>query len=338
MNIIPFVMNEPNLPRLTTCMLKQSLQENIAEAIGLDELNKSNPHIYWGTAPTRMPSIAYLLPLLKLKQCINLGLKVTIFIADMHSFMDKGAEHIKRTEDRAKFYEYLLVALMRLLNVERNQYSIVFGSQVQLTPQYMKNLLHFTTMVNVNEAKHAAADVVKKNEQPKLSSLIYPLMQCLDEVALNADIQLGGTDQRKIFMLGRDFMDKLGFKKCVYLMNPLIPSLIKGEKMSSSADGKIDFLDNEETIQQKIKKAFCVPGEIGPCTELLKYICFPMRNTILINNTNYDYASFEKAWLTGQISPQDLKASLAAELSAIISPIRTLLQTEGLELFRKAYD
>lgn len=318
--------------------LKTALAENTAETIGLDELNKQHPHIYWGTAPTRMPSVAYLLPLLKLKQCIQLGLNVTIFIADMHSFMDKGSDHIKRTEDRAKFYEYLLTILMSRIGVKRSEYSIVFGSQVQLNPQYMKNLLHFTTLVNVNEAKHASADVVKKNEQPKLSSLIYPLMQCLDEVALNADIQLGGTDQRKIFMLGRDFMEKMGFKKCIYLMNPLIPSLIKGEKMSSSSDGKIDFLDNPETIQQKIKKAFCIPGEIGPCTEIMKYICFPINEIITIDKCNYDYIGFENAWKAGTISPQELKASLTVELEKIIAPIRTLLETEGSDLFRKAYD
>ena len=50
----------------------------------------------------------------------------------------------------------------------------------------------------------AGSDVVKQIENPFLSNLLYPILQCLDEKFLEADAQFGGIDQRKIFTLSQE--------------------------------------------------------------------------------------------------------------------------------------
>jgi len=62
-----------------------------------------------------------------------------------------------------------------------------------------------------------------------MSSLLYPILQALDEEYLGVDVQFGGVDQRKIFMFARDHLPRIGYKKRSHLMNPLIP----GKKMHS---------------------------------------------------------------------------------------------------------
>src|SRR3990170_7356732 len=187
---------------MNTQSILEILSHNTHETIGMDELKDrlesgTNLNLYWGTAPTRVPSLAYLVPLLKLRECIRTKrVNITIFLADLHSFMDKGFNSVEKVKERTDFYEFILTHLMRLIGVREDEYKFVRGSQVQLTPEYMTNLLKFTTLVSVRDAQHAGTDVVKQNKHPQLSSLVYPLMQCLDEIALHTDIQLGGTDQR----------------------------------------------------------------------------------------------------------------------------------------------
>lgn len=320
--------------------LQNILSFNSQETIGIDELPDSKLNMYWGCAPTRVPSLAYFVPLLKLRDCIRTNqINVTIFLADLHSFMDKGFDNTYKCKERTDFYEFLLTHLMNAIGVDKSAFSFVRGSEVQLTPEYMTNLLKFTTLVSVRDSQHAGTEVVKQNKHPSLSSLIYPLMQCLDEVALKADIQLGGMDQRKIFMLSRDFIPKLGFKKCSYILNPLIPSLQKGAKMSSSEPkGKIEFTDTKEEIEQKIKKAFCQDKDVNlstnPCLSILKYIIFPIFNVV---DEYKDYILFEKEWSEGIITSQKLKEYTSTYVNRLVEPIRNIL-SENKEIFNNAYN
>lgn len=331
--------------------LLNTLSHNTQETIGLSELiprleEGKTLNLYWGAAPTRIPSVAYLVPLIKLRDCIRTGkINVTIFLADLHSYMDKGFDNVVRVEERTNFYEFILSRMMDSLGIDRKQYKIIRGSTVQLTPTYMTNMLKFTTLVNVKDAKHAGKEVVKQNVQPLLSSLVYPLMQCLDEIALDADIELGGLDQRKIFTFGRDFMSKLGFRKCTYLMNPLIPSLVNGAKMSSSdPEGKLEFTDTQEDIFEKIKKAFCVDCDVNmatnPCLSILKHIVFPISGKVTTSAGECkQFSDFETLWANRDIKAQELKKIVAEHINRIISPIRDSISlgTEGGVLYDLAY-
>ena len=314
-------------------------KHNAQETIGLEDLEhlERNINIYWGCAPTKVPSLAYLVPLLKLRECFNTGrVNITIFLADMHSYMDKGFDEIARMRVRTDFYQFILTLMMRLVGFNDNEYRFVRGSSVQLTPGYMRSLLEFTTLTTVRDAQHAGKEVVKDTKQPTLSSLLYPLMQCLDERALDADIQLGGMDQRKIFMLSRDFMPRLGLNKCAYIMNPIIPSLIKGEKMSSSIpNGKIGFYDTDSEITEKIRKAFCADKDTNlstnPCLSIMKYIVFPLK-------TEENYEKFEKEWAEGKFDARELKNKVTTAICEIVEKIRKDLYTvEGVALYSAAY-
>src|SRR5262249_59709201 len=71
-----------------------------------------------------------------------------------------------------------------------------------------------------------------------VSELLYPLMQAYDSVAIEADVELGGTDQLYNLLAGRDVMEAYGLDPQVVLTTPLLLSW-DGEKMSSSVGNNI---------------------------------------------------------------------------------------------------
>ena len=86
------------------------------------------------------------------------------------------------------------------------------------------------------------------------------IMRVLDEQYLEADVQYGGIDQRKILVFAREYLPKIGYSPRIEVMTPLIPGLI-GKKMSASdAKSKIDLLDDEKVVKQKLNNAEMVEG------------------------------------------------------------------------------
>jgi tyrosyl-tRNA synthetase len=75
-------------------------------------------------------------------------------------------------------------------------------------------------------------------EPISVSELLYPLMQAYDSVAVEADVELGGTDQLYNLLAGRDVMQAYGLEPQVALTNPLLVSW-DGAKMSSSVGNNI---------------------------------------------------------------------------------------------------
>jgi tyrosyl-tRNA synthetase len=76
------------------------------------------------------------------------------------------------------------------------------------------------------------------NEPISVSELLYPLMQAYDSVAVEADVELGGTDQLYNLLAGRDVMEAYGLEPQVVLTTPLLLSW-DGEKMSSSVGNNV---------------------------------------------------------------------------------------------------
>jgi tyrosyl-tRNA synthetase len=78
----------------------------------------------------------------------------------------------------------------------------------------------------------------RAGEPISISELLYPLMQAYDSVAVEADVELGGTDQTYNLLAGREVMEAFGLEPQVVLTTPLLLSW-DGEKMSSSVGNNV---------------------------------------------------------------------------------------------------
>jgi tyrosyl-tRNA synthetase len=85
-----------------------------------------------------------------------------------------------------------------------------------------------------------------------LSELLYPLMQAYDSVAINADIEIGGTDQRFNLLAGRDVMPQYGLEPQVVITFPLLVGLDGEQKMSKSRSNYIGVTEPPEEMFGKV--------------------------------------------------------------------------------------
>lgn len=313
------------------------IKRNTEEIIGEDELKellktKKKPVVYWGTATTSRPHIAYLFPMLKIADLLKAGFKVKILLADLHAALDNTPWIV--LEKRYDYYAKIIPLLIKCVGVDIKDLEIVKGSEMQLKPEYMYDVLQMSSHVSIHDAQKAASDVVKMGDNPKLSGILYPIMQAMDEQYLNVDCQLGGTDQRKIMVLARENLPKLGYKSRIEIMNPLIPGLI-GKKMSSSDEkSKIDLLDDEEIIKKKLINAECVTGDVNNgIMAFLKYVIMVIkkdnkqkfivkRDKKFGGDLSYnDYEQIEKDFSEKKLHPLDLKNAVAEEIFEILKPL-----------------
>lgn len=235
---------------------------NLAEIIGETELDikiKSGKtlKVYWGTSPTGKPHIGYFLPLIKIAQLVKAGCEVTILFADLHAYLDAMKTTWDLLDLRTQYYEKVIKEILIELDVDLNKIKFVKGTDYQLSKEYTIDVYKFMSKITVDSAQKGGAEVVKQTTNPALSGLAYPLLQVLDEVYLNADAELGGQDQRKIFMLSRDHIHKIGYRPTIHLMNPMIPSITAktsiNEDNSNKEDNKISSEHLDKYIEQITK-------------------------------------------------------------------------------------
>jgi tyrosyl-tRNA synthetase len=324
---------------------------NLQEVIGEEELKeklKSNNEfaVYWGTMPTGPIQLGYFFPMLKIADFLRAGLKVKLLIADIHAALDSTPWNL--VDHRFDFYKHELTLLLKAIGVDVSKLEFVKGSEFQLKPEFMYDVLQLSSLTSVHDAKKAASEVVKQIENPKVAGIIYPLMQVLDEQYLEVDAQFGGMDQRKIMVLAREFLPKLGYEARVELLNPIIRGLV-GEKMSSSdPNSKIDLMEDEETVKKKVNKAYFLEGDINNgIMDLLKYFIFVIKNDqnkkLIIQRPdkfggNKEYSNpeeLEKDVISKEMHPMDVKVAVANEINLLLKLFREDKKIK--ELYEKAY-
>ncbi|XP_049891436.1 tyrosine--tRNA ligase, cytoplasmic [Epinephelus moara] len=329
-------------------LITRNLQEVLGEEKVKQVLQERELKVYWGTATTGKPHVAYFVPMSKIADFLKAGCEVTILFADLHAYLDNMKAPWELLELRVKYYEQVIKAMLESIGVPLDKLKFIKGTDYQLSREYTLDVYRLSSMVTEHDAKKAGAEVVKQVEHPLLSGLLYPGLQALDEEYLKVDAQFGGVDQRKIFTLAEKYLPSLGYAKRSHLMNPMVPGLT-GTKMSSSEEeSKIDLLDSAADVKKKLKKAFCEPGNIqnNGVLSFVKHVLFPLRGEFCIKRDpkfggDKIYSVFEeveKDFAEELIHPGDLKASVEVVLNQLLEPIRKKFETPELrKLTNNAY-
>ncbi|MDI6699124.1 MAG: tyrosine--tRNA ligase [Candidatus Saccharicenans sp.] len=132
--------------------------------------------------------------------------------------------------------------------------------------------------------------------------LLYPLMQAYDSVALKADVELGGTDQKFNLLVGREIQREYGQEPQVILTMPLLEGLDGVEKMSKS-------LGNYVGINEPPEEIF---GKLMSISDQLMYRYYEL----LTDVPSEQIESWKQQAREGKVNPRDLKAQLARMIVA----------------------
>ncbi|MFP4051066.1 MAG: tyrosine--tRNA ligase [Thermoplasmata archaeon] len=311
---------------------------------------KEKPVAYIGDAPTGKMHTGHFITHRKISDFLRAGFKFKVLLADIHAHLDDLKSPFELLDARSEYYEECIKGMMDATGVDWGDLEFVKGSSFELDKDYMMDVLKMAADTTLKRAQRAAAEVVRYGDNPKLGGFIYPLLQTEDVAALEADVAYGGVDQRGIYMLSREILPEFDYKKPICVFAPLLTGLTGGKMSASEKGSKIDLLDDEDTIKEKMKAAYCPAGEKenNGVLEHLKYLVFPVlhsndRKFIIERPEKWggdliyeSYEEVEKDFLSNDLHPLDLKMAIAEEMIDILEPIRK--RFEGKEnLIEKAY-
>ncbi len=317
-------------------LIKRNTQEIITdEELKQLLIEKKQPKGYIGLATTGKIHIGYFIPIIKVGDFINAGFKFTILLADLHANLDDQKAPFELLDHRVSYYKEIISEMISALGIETKNLEFKRGSDFQLEKDYTKDVYRLATLNTLDRCKRAASGVVRLGENPKLSGFIYPILQSLDEQYMDMDVQYGGIDQRKIFAFARENLPKLGYKSRIEVMTPMLPGL-EGEKMSASQENsKIDILDSNDVVKNKINSAYCpLSTENNGILAFLKYVIFVNKkdhnNFLTITRSEKfggdivyeNYEKLEKDYLDKKLHPMDIKNTVSIEINKLLEPIR----------------
>jgi tyrosyl-tRNA synthetase len=142
-----------------------------------------------------------------------------------------------------------------------------------------------------------------KNQLPiAMHELLYPLVQAYDSVALEADVELGGTDQTFNLLVGRDLQREYGQESQIVLTMPLLEGIDGVQKMSKS-------LGNYIGISESPKEQF---GKIMSISDALMWRYYELATDVSMRDIKAVRDDVE----SGKRHPMDVKASLAEMIIA----------------------
>lgn len=143
----------------------------------------------------------------------------------------------------------------------------------------------------------------KSGEPISIHEFLYPLAQAMDSVAIQSDVELGGTDQKFNLLVGRDIQREYGVEPQVILTMPLLVGTDGVEKMSKSYDNYIGISDPPEQI---FGRTMSIP-------DTLIYTYFELATNV----SNERLKEIKAALEDGKTNPRDLKRELARTLVAM---------------------
>lgn len=229
--------------------LKKKLEESIAKKRPLRIKAGFDP-----TAPDL--HLGHTVLLRKLRQFQELGHKVFFLIGDFTGRIGDptGRSEIRKQltqEEVVKNAETYKRQVSKILDVDRIQ--VVFNSEwFERMP--VLEMLRLTTHATVSQML-ARADFKKrlsKNEDISLSEFMYPLLQGYDSVKLEADVELGGTDQIFNLLVGRALQQDFGLPEQVVITMPLLEGTDGVQKMSKSYGNYIGINESSASMFGKL--------------------------------------------------------------------------------------
>lgn len=243
-------------------LIKQKAVQIVSEE-DLEKKIKSGKKltIKLGADPSRPDlHLGHTVVLRALKHFQDMGHEVVFLIGDYTAMIgDPSGKNKTRPaltyEQARKSGETYFKQVTKILDKEKTK--ITFNSE-------WLNKLNLTDIINLT-GKYTVARIMERDDFKNrfennlplgMHELLYPLLQGYDSVELNADIEIGGTDQTFNLLVGRELQKDYGQEQQIVITFPLLVGLDGKEKMSKSLD---NYIGIDETAEVMYEKAMKIP-------------------------------------------------------------------------------
>lgn len=289
-------------------IIQSGAAQIVPEKALMDKLKRGKPlNIKLGVDPTA-PDIhlGHAVPLRKLRQFQDLGHQVTLIIGDGTALIgDPSGRNSTRPQlTREQIKENAQTYVDQAFKVLDPEKTILRYNSEWILSLGMEDLLKIAS--NFTVARILERDDFHNrytSELPiSLHEFLYPIMQAYDSVVIEADVELGGTDQLFNLLAGRELMEKMGMEPQVCLTLPLLEGTDGVKKMSKSYGNYIGLTDAPNDMFGKVMS---IPDEL-----MVKY--YRLASTVPVDQID----AIEKGLAADEIHPNRCKRDLAQNIVA----------------------
>ncbi len=290
------------------------IKRGVSEIIPEDELLKKLERSYKEQKPLKIklgcdPSrpdlhIGHSVVLRKLAQFQSLGHQAILIIGDFTGMIgDPSGRNVTRPalslEETRKHGESYFEQASKILDKEKTK--IVYNSQ-WLGKMSFEDVIKLASKYTVARMleRDDFTKRYKSGEPISVHEFLYPLAQAMDSVAIESDVELGGTDQKFNLLVGRDIQREFGVEPQVILTMPLLVGTDGVEKMSKSYGNYIGISDTPQDIF----------GRTLSIADSLIYTYYELATDI----SNADLAKVKSDLENPEVNPRNIKRALAKKL------------------------
>lgn len=302
-------MSFSNIDKQLT-LIKQGAEEIIPEDALRDKLEQSRKNgqpliVKLGCDPSRPDlHIGHAVVLRKLRHFQDLGHQAVLVIGDFTAMIgdpsgrNKTRPQLTLEETKVNAESYIDQAKV-ILDID--SLKICYNSE-------WLNAMNFSDVVDI-ASKYTVARMMERDDFKKrykseiaisIHEFLYPLAQAMDSVHLDADIELGGTDQKFNLLVGRAIQREHGQEEQVILTVPLIEGTDGVNKMSKSYDNHIGLTDTPEDMYGKTMSV--------PDTMIERYFL------LAANADEAEMKRIQSQLTDKSINPRELKRELALKI------------------------
>lgn len=287
-------------------LLRRGVAEIISEEDLAEKLKENRPlTVKAGFDPTAPDlHLGHTVVLQKMKHFQDLGHNVTFLIGDFTGMIGdpSGKSETRKPLTREQVLvnaETYKEQVFKILDPKKT--TIGFNSQWldNLGMRGVLELMAKTTVARILE-RDDFQKRYRENQPIGMHEFLYPLMQGYDSVAMKADVELGGTDQKFNLLVGRDLLKHYGHKPQVAITMPIIEGLDGVQKMSKSLGNYVGISDAPEDMF----------GKLMSTTDALMFRYYEL----LSNKTMTEIVTMKKHVESGTLHPMEAKKRLAAEM------------------------
>ncbi len=251
--------------------------------------------------------IGHSVVLRKLRQFQDLGHKAILIVGDFTAMIgdpsgkNKTRPSLTLEETRINGRTYLEQAT-KILSKE--------NLEVRFNSEWLNNM-NFADVIKL-ASKYTVAQILERDDfslryrqgMPiSLHEFLYPLAQAMDSVAIEADVELGGTDQKFNLIVGREIQKAYGLEPQSIVLMPILEGLDGKEKMSKSLGNYVAITDDPKDMFGKIMS---IPDEL-----ILKYYLYATFPNPL------ESEKFEEGLKSGLLHPKEAKIQTAKKIVAL---------------------
>ncbi len=301
-------------------LLRRGVAETIVEAELIKLLESGQPlRLKQGFDPS-CPDIhlGHVVGLRKLRQFQDIGHKVVLIVGDWTAQIgDPSGQSATRpmltaeeVKANAQTYMEQFFQVVDKAKTEVRWQSEWFGGFT------LADVIRLTSKFTVAQllAREDFGNRYSSGQPIAITELLYPLLQAYDSVAIEADVEFGGTDQMFNCLVGREFQQMMGQRPQQVFLVPLLVGIDGTRKMSKSLG---NYIGVSEPPNEIYGKAMSIPDSL-----IVDYL------ELVTDVPDEEIAEFKSQMDNGSVNPMDVKKRLAYELVTQFHGVSAAVEAE----------